>query len=82
MSNYEKEINLTQLKIEGGVCYQWANYYIDTIKQLGYNGTNVQFFINNSEGHAIALLYSNDLKDYCILDQVNLIGCGKTGGIK
>jgi hypothetical protein len=79
-SNTGRKLNLTQLKIEGGTCRHWANYYISNFKDLGFMGKEIDFFSENKkDGHAIALVWDKELTNYCIIDQKNIIGCGGLG---
>lgn len=76
ISNKGKDLNLSELKQEGGVCYHASKFYVDNAKELGYNSQIINFWDNNkSIGHSIALVYDNNLDNYCILDQKEIVGC-------
>jgi hypothetical protein len=82
LSNNGKNLSVEELKSEGGTCLEWSKYFIDNAINLGFHGEQVSFWNKNkTEGHAIALVYNNNLTEYCILDQTNLIGCGRLGSI-
>ena len=75
-SNTGKELTLSELKEQGGVCSHAAQYYVDSAKSLGLDASYVRFQGGQTDvGHAIALVYSTDGKEYCILDQYSIVGC-------
>ena len=77
ISNVNKELSLEELKVQGGVCNHWSEYYLNRFKELGFLGKEVIFWSKNKDkGHEIALVWDNNISSYCILDQTNIIGCG------
>lgn len=75
ISNINKSLTGSELKTQGGVCWQYAKYYIDNIENEGYLGQNISFWGNEKIGHSIALVYDKNMTSYCILDQQSVVGC-------
>lgn len=67
MSNKNRDINFQQLEKEGGVCYQWAEYYINMSIKKGYLAKEVSFYMTENSSHSVALVSTNG--SYCIIDQ-------------
>lgn len=76
---FPKVTNWEKIKDEGGVCWHYAEWYVIRAKQLGLNGKRIRIDYDPYD-HAISML-TNDKDEYCILDQTNLIGCGKIGSL-
>jgi hypothetical protein len=51
--------------------------YIEEAEKLGFKGKEIKFYGNQSLGHEVALIYSEDLSSYCILDQQAIPKCTK-----
>lgn len=51
----------------GGDCYDYSNLYVSMAKSLGYRGSVTAFSLNESTGHAFAII--SDDNSYCVLDQ-------------
>jgi len=68
--------NWTKIKQEGGVCWHYSEWYVKRAEELGFRGKRVRVDYEPTD-HAIALL-TNNKNEYCIIDQRNLVGCGKT----
>lgn len=80
----DKEIiTRTQLITKGGDCGNWADFYIDVGRELGYDGETFSFcYVEKNEEkaicHRIAFVFNN--KAYCKLDQTD-IDCFKYGTV-
>jgi len=70
ISNVGKTMTNEELKIEGGVCSHYADYYGGRIKELGFNYNRISIEAGEDFNHAFAAI-SND-KGYCILDQIKI----------
>ncbi len=58
------EMTFSELKDNGGRCYNWANLYVSLGNQLGFKSKRLEIpFIP----HTIAIL--SDGNDYCMIDQ-------------
>lgn len=73
ITNWKQDITLDELKIEGGVCWHYAKWYIGRAKSLGFDAEEVIFGISDKYSHSIAIMSTNggDGKErgYCVLDQ-------------
>jgi len=72
LSNINKQMNLSELKVNGGVCWQYANYYKENFINFGFNARTI--YLNADDmGHSITLAWTKNLSDgngtYCIADQ-------------
>jgi len=67
MSNRGKALGITQLKKEGGVCQNYAEYYAEMDESLGFYSENVIIDIDNKTTHAFNIISNYD--GYCIQDQ-------------
>jgi len=78
----DKEIiNRMQLITEGGDCGNWADFYIDIGRELGYQGDDFGFCVVNkttkkTRCHKAAFVFNDEA--YCTLDQTD-IHCFKFG---
>jgi hypothetical protein len=68
-SNVGKELTLEQLKEEGGVCDHYATWYVNKFIEHGYRAKEIDFYTED-KGHEIALVWDNNLTEYCVLDQL------------
>lgn len=76
ISQKGKDLNESQLKSEGGVCRNAVIWYNSNFKSLGFQTQEIDLWnLDKTEGHAISLVYDNNLSSYCILDQKQLVGC-------
>jgi len=62
----ERPLSTKNLFTYGGVCFDYAMFYINMSKRLGFDAEEVSAIIGNTP-HSIALLSTNGT--YCILDQ-------------
>jgi hypothetical protein len=67
LSNTGKELNITQLKEEGGVCSHYSKWYISKSKYDGLYSKYVIIDTSKDTAHAVAIL--SDIDEYCLLDQ-------------
>lgn len=70
ISNINKQLTLDELKEQGGVCWQYADWYISQINKSMFYTEILRFPTGNGSGHAVALM-SNE-EGYCILDQAEV----------
>lgn len=74
-----KEINLTELKRDGGVCSHASKYYKDSAEELGFYGTTciMKVYVKNDtlQQHEIAII--SNIDGYVVLDQKGIVGYGK-----
>lgn len=78
-----------ELKSEGGVCWQYADYYIRRAVDLGFYSKNINFWSDGTTnrkgnkdyiGHSIAMIWDKDLSGYCFIDQTEYY-CFKFGNL-
>lgn len=68
LSNLNKTLTDDKLKTEGGVCWHYADYYIDhTLNQTGFYVQKVIINVDESSAHSFAVI--SNRYGYCILDQ-------------
>ena len=68
-SNVGEDLTDEQLKTEGGVCDHYATWYVNKFKENGFEGKEIDLY-GDTRGHAIALVWDNNLTEYCLLDQL------------
>lgn len=68
-SNIHHNLTEEQLKEQGGVCWQYADYYSSKAASMGYYTQNVIIRSSNHSRHEFSVI-SNE-EGYCILDQKN-----------
>jgi len=68
------KINFSLLKERGGDCDNYADLYMALAQREGYGTQKIVFFPNESQGHAMALLYEPG--KWCLADQTNYY-CGR-----
>lgn len=73
LSNVGKKLNITSLRIEGGVCSHYSEYYVKRARQLGFKSRTVYIDLEGDIDHEIAII-SGD-KSYCVLDLNNIPQC-------
>lgn len=64
-----EDVDWEIIKEQGGVCSHSSLWYIEEAEKLGFTGKRIPFWGEDKIGHEIALIYSQDLSSYCILDQ-------------
>jgi len=67
ISNIGKDLTIEQLKKEGGVCKNYADYYDTMAKNLGFYSTHVVIDINNETSHGFEVMSNSE--GYCLNDQ-------------
>jgi len=67
ISNAHKELNNSQLILEGGVCWHWTDWYLQKALEKNLSGIKIDYWINDTVGHELGLIYDRD--EYCIVDQ-------------
>jgi len=78
LSNTGKDLTLTQLQAEGGVCTHWSEFYAKIGKDLGFYTQTPVIKTATYDSHTFAIW--NDETGYCILDEnqypycVNFVG--------
>lgn len=71
VTNVDRNLSLEQLKAEGGVCWQFSDWYADNIKSLGnFHASEVIIDTGRDTRHEYAVI--SDGSGYCILDQLNV----------
>ena len=70
LSNVHKKMELPELKETGGVCWHYADWYMQNMASLGYKSERVNFF-GDDEGHTFTIAWDNGMNHYCLLDQLN-----------
>ena len=68
-------LSLEDLRKRGGDCKDWSDLYKEVGEDLGLKGTPIVFRTGEKTAHKIMLLYNN--RQYCLIDQRNLVGCIK-----
>lgn len=68
-------LTLEDLKERGGDCKDWSQLYESAAKGLGFETELIVFNTRKGFAHEVVLIYKN--KQYCIIDQVVLVGCGR-----
>jgi len=81
---YDNEWNspvktLEELKEDGGICQDYARFYIKWAKELGFNGAIAQsgWVYQIKPSHAWAIIWGDER--YCELDQLEEIKCKRIG---
>jgi len=74
-SEVHSDYNLSRIKIYGGVCWHYAKWYSEKIKQLN-NFYYQEVHIEISEKYAHNFTIISNEEGYCILDQINIY-CNK-----
>lgn len=69
ISNIKKELSLEKLKIEGGVCNHYADWYLEQVKNLNLYSKKIIFDTDNETAHAIVIISSKE--GYCVLDYIS-----------
>ena len=71
-SNIGKELTLTELREQGGVCSHYSAWYVQNMEKYGYKSEKLVFDmnLNKTKKHAIAV--SSDDTGYCVLDQLSI----------
>lgn len=80
----EKEnINWGTIKESGGVCWHAAQWYYEQAKALGLN-SKIEIISGKNFSHAFAIIWKEDLSEYCTLDQQMTPKCQKldVGGLE
>jgi hypothetical protein len=67
VSNHLRNLNESELKDLGGVCWHYTNWYQAQLKDSPYNLKEVLIDINKTTKHKF--LISSNTDGYCILDQ-------------
>lgn len=74
---FPKVKNWTRIKEEGGVCWHFAQWYVQRARELNLSAKMIVVDLNPND-HAIALISEKADKrihNYCILDQKRIVGC-------
>lgn len=79
ISNIRKDLSDEELKEEGGVCWQYSDWYVEQAKSRGLMGKKIEFWGSEDIGHAIAIVYDKEISQYCILDQMTTPKCTRMG---
>ncbi|NOZ47394.1 MAG: hypothetical protein GXO79_11520 [Chlorobi bacterium] len=64
------DLNLTELKKQGGDCKNYADLYVKLIKGEGFYGEHIIIDVDASNAHAFAVMSNGN--GYCILDELNV----------
>lgn len=66
-----------RFKTEGGVCKHAADWYVEKVKLLGFEGNDFSYYPSNiTTGHTVAFVFDSNGTSYCIIDQQYIVGCG------
>lgn len=69
----DSERTLSDIIENGGDCYDYSRLYVEIAKELGYNAKKVSIFGEESEvGHAFALIWDEEVREYCIVEGLNM----------
>jgi hypothetical protein len=68
------DLSEKEIRSRGGDCRNYAMYYGDLGKELGFYTTEARMQIDESTAHVVTII-SNE-KAYCILDQLNVACLG------
>jgi len=88
ISNINNSLTETQLRVQGGVCWHYSDWYINKSRELGYYAKEISFHTSELgkteknytffSGHSIAVI--SDKTGYCIMDIRNY-KCFKLNGL-
>jgi len=70
ISHIFDKLSIDQLKEDGGVCWHYADYYVEKAKEQGVYAQRITIPTNDTFNHAFAVISNNN--GYCLLDQVNI----------
>lgn len=76
ITNLDREMNLSELKELGGVCWHYSQFYYDNIDTTRFFREKIIMDTSNESTHQITII--SDKTGYCILDQTNY-NCVKLG---
>ena len=68
---FKWDVNLNDIKENGGVCYHYAILYSEFAKQIGLYGEEINMDMGDVR-HAVAII-SDNKGNYCVADQTNLM---------
>lgn len=74
--NTKAPINWDFIKEYGGVCWHYAEYFVNRAKELGFQGKRIDVW--NGLNHSIAIIHDNN--SYCIADNKDIITCQRLKG--
>lgn len=72
-----REVNWSVIKEQGGVCWHAAQWFVSTAKAMGFKAKIVKVDGSNMS-HEYAMIWNevgDEIKSYCILDQLNTPSC-------
>lgn len=72
-STKETHKNISDIRENGGDCYDYSNLYIEMATNLGFEGDTIRIPLDKKEWHIIAIIYSKE--GYCTLDQIAEPNC-------
>jgi hypothetical protein len=70
MSNVNIKMSADELKKQGGVCWQYSEWYLNEMKSRGFLAYSYAFWKNSTVRHQITI--ASDNTAYCILDQTEV----------
>lgn len=73
-NNDSNQLTFNEIKIKGGDCKDWSELYANIGEDLGFYTKYVDFYMKPNSRHAITII--SNTSDYCILDQIGVVGCG------
>jgi len=59
--------DIWDLKSNGGDCSDYSIIYCEMAREAGFNSRHISFYGEDS-GHRIALIWDDELTEYCIID--------------
>ena len=62
---------LEDIKMNGGDCYDYSLLYEKLAKSLGFYADTKPIY-TETEGHRFAIMWNEDLTEYCILEQLSV----------
>lgn len=78
IDNRRRHLTTEELMNEGGVCWQYSDWYKDRAKELGFDVKQVTIKFGEDATHRFSII-SDDTNKYCILDQTVKIECFQLG---
>lgn len=79
LSNVGKYLSVEEINKTGGVCSNYAYWWYTSALDKGYLGSTVKIYgkPNYKIAHELAILYTGDLSEYCVVDGQTIVGCVK-----
>lgn len=70
----DTEKNISDIKINGGDCYDWTeNVYKPILENLGFKTKVIDIFPDEGAGHTFLIVWDKNLTEYCKIDMLNIV---------